>query len=89
MGIIKKISFAETFSIKHPVLRKGKPMESCHFEGDNLETTQHFGLYLEQELVGVFSLFKKATRFSREKSIPNQRNGCFRKSKKKRFWQST
>lgn len=60
MVIIKKISSVETFSVRHPVLRKGKPIESCHFEGDDLGTTQHFGLYLEQELVGIISLFKKS-----------------------------
>ena len=60
MGIIKKISSAETFSVRHPAVRKGKPMESCYFEGDDLETTQHFGLYLEQKLVNVISLFKKS-----------------------------
>ena len=37
MAIIKKISSAETFSVKHPVLRKGKSMESCCFEDDDLE----------------------------------------------------
>ena len=60
MAIIKKISSAETFSVRHPVLRQGKPLESCHFEGDNLETTQHFGLYLDEQLVGIISLFKKS-----------------------------
>jgi len=60
MAIIKKISSTETFSVRHPVLRKGKPLESCHFDGDNLETTQHFGLYLDEELVGIISLFKKS-----------------------------
>lgn len=59
MAIIKKISSTETFLVRHPVLRKGKSLESCHFEGDDLETTQHFGLYLNQKLVGIISLFKK------------------------------
>lgn len=68
MAIIKKISSAETFSVRHPVLRKGKPMESCHFEGDDLETTQHFGLYLEQEIVGIISLFKKSNPDFQEKN---------------------
>lgn len=68
MAIIKKISSAETFSVRHPVLRKGKPMESCHFEGDDLETTQHFGLYLKQEIVGIISLFKKSNPDFQEKN---------------------
>lgn len=59
MAIIKKITAPETYPVRVPVLRKGKPLESCHFDGDNLETTQHFGLYLSQELVGIISLFKK------------------------------
>ena len=60
MTIIKNISPAETFLVRHPVLRKGKPVESCHFDGDDLETTQHFGLFLGHELVGIISLFKKS-----------------------------
>ena len=59
MTIIKKITAKETYSVRLPVLRKGKPIESCRFEGDDLETTRHFGLYLSQELVGIVSLFKK------------------------------
>jgi len=59
MTIIKKIEATETYSVRLPVLRKGKPIESCHFEGDDLETTRHFGLYLSPELVGIISLFQK------------------------------
>lgn len=59
MAIIKKITASETYPIRLPVLRKGKPIESCHFDGDDLETTFHFGLYLNQELVGIVSLFQK------------------------------
>lgn len=59
MAILKKITASETYSVRLPVLRKGKPIESCHFEGDNSSTTIHFGLYLNPELVGVVSLFKK------------------------------
>jgi hypothetical protein len=53
MTIIKKIAAIETYSVRLPVLRKGKPIESCHFDGDDLETTLHFGLYLGQKLVGI------------------------------------
>lgn len=67
--IIKKIPSAETFLVRHPVLRAGKPIESCRFEGDNLETTHHFGLYLDQELVGIISLFKTSNPVFAE---PNQ-----------------
>ncbi|WP_298392781.1 GNAT family N-acetyltransferase [Flavobacterium sp.] len=56
---IKKISTIDTFSVRHPVLRSGKPVESCQFEGDNLETTIHFGLFVDKNLIGVVSVFRK------------------------------
>jgi GNAT superfamily N-acetyltransferase len=55
---IKEILAIDTFSIRHPVLRSGKPIESCHFDGDDLETTKHFGLFHENNLVGVISIFQ-------------------------------
>lgn len=55
---IKKIDFTTTFSVRHPVLRNGKPIETCFFDGDDLESTIHFGLYYETKLVGVISIFK-------------------------------
>jgi len=42
---IKEIPSKETYIVRQPVLRKGKPIESCIFEGDDLETTYHFGLF--------------------------------------------
>lgn len=60
MAFIKKIAAAETFLIRLEVLRKGKLLESCRFDGDDLETTLHFGHYSDQKLVGIISLFKKS-----------------------------
>lgn len=59
MNIIKEIPSKETYIVRHPVLRKGKPIESCIFEGDDLETTYHFGLYNNEDLTGIISLFHK------------------------------
>ncbi len=58
MFVIKEISSAETISVRHAVLRKGKRVQSCHFIGDNEISTRHFGLFLDQNLVGVASLFQ-------------------------------
>ena len=55
---IRKITAFETFPVRHPVPRSGKPINSCHFNGDVLATTIHFGLYHIDNLVGVVSLFK-------------------------------
>jgi predicted GNAT family N-acyltransferase len=55
---IKNIDFTTTFSVRHPVLRNGKPIESCFFDGDDLKTTTHFGLFIDKNLIGVISIFK-------------------------------
>ena len=55
---INKITAFETIIVRHPVLRTGKPIATCHFEGDDLPTTSHFGLYFENQLVAIISSFK-------------------------------
>ncbi|RKR09376.1 acetyltransferase (GNAT) family protein [Flavobacterium sp. 90] len=59
MSIIKEIPSKETFIVRQPVLRKGKPVESCVFEGDDLETTKRFGLFENKCLIGIIPLFQK------------------------------
>lgn len=59
MTNIKKITAPETYLIRQLVLRKGKPIESCSFEDDDLQSTTHLGLFLKQELIGVISLYEK------------------------------
>jgi len=56
---IKEISAFETIIVRHPVLRFGKPIESCRFEGDDLPTTSHFGLFYEDQLSAVISVFEE------------------------------
>ncbi|SRR5690606_1031024 len=55
---IKQIKFEETYPIRQIVLRPNRPLETCFFQGDQLETTVHFGLFYKDELAGVISLFK-------------------------------
>jgi ribosomal protein S18 acetylase RimI-like enzyme len=55
---IKEISAFETIIVRHPVLRFGKPIESCRFEGDDLPNTMHFGLFYENQLSAVISVFE-------------------------------
>lgn len=59
MSIIKEIRSKETYIVRQPVLRKGKSIESCIFDGDDLETTKHFGLFEDRSLTGIISLFQK------------------------------
>ncbi len=55
---IKQIKFEETYPIRQIVLRPNRPLETCFFQGDELETTVHFGLFYQGELAGIISLFK-------------------------------
>ena len=61
--MLKEITITEAFSVRHPVLRPGKPIESCHFEGDDLATTKHFGYFGNKHLIGIISVFKKDNAF--------------------------
>ena len=59
MNIITETPSKETYAVRQPVLRKGKPVESCIFEGDDLESTHHFGLFSDENLTGIISLYDK------------------------------
>lgn len=67
MYSIKKIPSQETFAVRLPVLRPGKPIESCIFDGDDLEATAHFGIYDHENIVGVTSVFEVSTPLLSEK----------------------
>ncbi|MNK07011.1 Acetyltransferase (GNAT) family protein [compost metagenome] len=61
MYSIKQITSQETFAVRLPVLRPGKPIDSCIFDGDDLNTTAHFGIYDDEIIVGVTSIFQTST----------------------------
>lgn len=58
MKLIQKITSKDTYIVRHLVLRQGKPIETCFFNGDDLETTTHFGLFVDKNIVGVVSVFQ-------------------------------
>lgn len=57
MTTTQPISYQQAFAVRHPVLRAGKPLESCFFEGDDLPATQHFGAFVDKKLAGVVSVY--------------------------------
>lgn len=62
---IKSIPSNLTHVVRHPVLRLGKPIDTCIFQGDDLQSTKHFGLYYNEDLIGVISVFEnKSSIFS-------------------------
>ena len=56
-SIVKKITYLETFPVRSAVLRQGKPIETCFFLGDDAVETTHFGLFINNNLIGVASVF--------------------------------
>ncbi len=56
---LKEINYLGTFPVRSAVLRQGKPIETCFFLGDDAVDTTHFGLFTENNLIGVASVFKK------------------------------
>ena len=55
---VKKITYLDTFPVRSTVLRQGKPIETCFFLGDDDKETAHFGLFKDNNLIGVASVFK-------------------------------
>ncbi len=58
---VKEITTEESISVRHPVLRQGKPIESCYFEGDDKPATFHLGLYYYGDLIGVATFMENFT----------------------------
>ena len=56
--MIKEIQSSETYLVRQEVLRKGKPLETCHFEGDDEKTTKHFGIELNEKIIGIVSVYQ-------------------------------
>nr|WP_315158103.1 GNAT family N-acetyltransferase [uncultured Flavobacterium sp.] len=70
MYTIRKIEAEATFPVRHSVLRSGKPLSSCYFEGDKDDETAHFGIFEKDELLGVASFFaQKCNFFQQEKQF--------------------
>ncbi|RRO12504.1 GNAT family N-acetyltransferase [Flavobacteriaceae bacterium 14752] len=56
----KFVDAKSILKIRHQVLRKGRPLSTCHFNGDNLSDTFHFAAYINDEVVGCVSLMLKS-----------------------------
>lgn len=55
---LKQIQTNDLIPVRHAVLRKGLPVESCHFQEDNLSTTIHFGAFVDKKIVGCATVIK-------------------------------
>ena len=61
MNYCKEVVAVETYSVRHAVLRQGKPLETCAFDGDNLSSTKHFCCFDSVAAIGVISVFDNKT----------------------------
>ena len=61
---VKRILAAETYPVRQQVLRQGKPIASCMFDGDEEKTTIHLGLFFYGTLSGVVSYIRIKTEYS-------------------------
>lgn len=64
----KKITTSDTYKIRHKVLRQGKPIETCKFEGDDTSTTFHVGLFYYSELIGVATFMQNNNQLFQNKT---------------------
>jgi ribosomal protein S18 acetylase RimI-like enzyme len=64
---IKFIKTIDTFPIRQSVLRPGKPLTECAFDGDNLDSTKHLGLFVNKEICGITSIYEnKNSKFTEQ-----------------------
>ncbi len=53
------IKVSKCYPLRHKMLRKGKPLETCHFDGDNSKGTFHLGALIDKEIIGIISIYDK------------------------------
>jgi predicted GNAT family N-acyltransferase len=63
---IREITAEDTYSIRQPVLRPGRPLSECMFAGDDSPDTFHLGAYKNDELIGVASFMKNSSPFFKD-----------------------
>ena len=62
------IEVSKCYPLRHKMLRKGKPLKTCHFDGDNSKGTFHLGALVNKEIIGIISIYEKdLTQFKNSK----------------------
>ena len=55
---LRDIAAKETWPVRHPVLRAGRPLEDVYMEADEKESTFHLGVFYKEHIVGVASFME-------------------------------
>ena len=54
---VLRVQTSDTYPIRSQILRQGRPIEDCVFEGDEEEQTFHLGAFVDGKLVSVASFY--------------------------------
>ncbi len=54
---VLQIAARDTHSLRHKILRQGRPVEECYFPADEDDQTFHLGAFIDNKLVSVASFF--------------------------------
>ncbi len=57
--IVKQVDAKDTYSIRQKILRPGKAIDTCYFDGDKDDSTFHLGAYIDDKLASVASFYLK------------------------------
>lgn len=57
MKDIRRISVVDTYGLRHQILRPYQTIDQCRYPGDSDDLTTHFGVFDEDELVGILSIY--------------------------------
>lgn len=57
--VIKIVSPRDTLNLRHTLLRPHLTPDNCVYPGDETDTTTHLGAFVEDELVGIVSLYRE------------------------------
>lgn len=55
--IIKEIEASDAYNIRNLILRPGKPVAACEFNGDAEEQNFHLGAFVDGQLISIASFF--------------------------------
>lgn len=59
MTEVKEVSIDDILSLRHRVLRPGRPVFTAHFDGDDEADTIHLALYWHDDLASCLTLMKR------------------------------
>lgn len=57
---IKEINSTETLELRHKILRPSFSLSECSYPGDDDRSTYHLGAFLNNNLVGIVSVYCKS-----------------------------